>query len=172
MELYKTAVEMADRTSARRAGANSFFLTLNTALTAVVGIITSARKPAPNGSSLPSFDPFGLVVTAIAGIILAFVWWLLLRYYRRLNSAKFEVINKLELRLPAQPYTDEWALLHPGESHASEAESAQSRRITLAERIRCWPRRVNHREASLVEQVVPFVFIGLYATLAIRVLLQ
>jgi hypothetical protein len=35
LELYKTAVEMADRTSARRAGANSFFLTLNTALAAI-----------------------------------------------------------------------------------------------------------------------------------------
>jgi hypothetical protein len=73
LELYKTAVEMADRTSARRAGANSFFLTLNTALAAVVGIVSSARKPPPHGS-LPSFDPFGLVVTAIAGIVLALTW--------------------------------------------------------------------------------------------------
>jgi hypothetical protein len=50
LELYKTAVEMADRTSARRAGANSFFLTLNTALVAVVGIVSSARKPVPHGN--------------------------------------------------------------------------------------------------------------------------
>src|SRR5258708_1558294 len=63
LELYKTAVEMADRTSARRAGANSFFLTLNTALAAVVGIVSSARKPPPNGN-LPTFDAFGLILTA------------------------------------------------------------------------------------------------------------
>jgi hypothetical protein len=163
---------MADRTSARRAGANSFFLTLNTALTAVVGIISSARKPAPNGSALPSFDPFGLVVTAIAGIVLAFVWWLLLRYYRRLNGAKFDVITRLEQRLPAQPYTDEWTILHPGESAPAEAQSPPSRKRTLRDRVRRWPRRVKHREASLVEQVVPFVFMGIYATLAVRVLVQ
>lgn len=37
LELYKTAVEMADRVSARRAGANSFFVTLNTALARSLG---------------------------------------------------------------------------------------------------------------------------------------
>jgi hypothetical protein len=36
LELYKLAVEMADRVSARRATANAFFLTVNTALLAFV----------------------------------------------------------------------------------------------------------------------------------------
>ena len=36
LELYKLAVEMADRVSARRAAANAFFLTVNTALLAFV----------------------------------------------------------------------------------------------------------------------------------------
>jgi hypothetical protein len=36
LELYKLAVEMADRVSARRATANAFFLTINTALFAFV----------------------------------------------------------------------------------------------------------------------------------------
>ncbi len=35
LELYKLAVEMADRVSARRATANAFFLTVNTALLAL-----------------------------------------------------------------------------------------------------------------------------------------
>jgi hypothetical protein len=34
LELYKLAVEMADRISARRALANTFFLTVNTGLAA------------------------------------------------------------------------------------------------------------------------------------------
>jgi hypothetical protein len=89
LDLYKTAVEMADRLSARRAGANTFFLTLNTALAAVVGIVSSARKPPPHGN-VPSFDPFGLGVTAIAGIIFASVWWLLLRYYKATQYGEVE----------------------------------------------------------------------------------
>jgi hypothetical protein len=164
LELYKTAVEMADRTSARRAGANSFFLTLNTALAAVVGIVSSARKPPPHGN-LPSYDAYGLVTTAIAGVVLALVWWALLRYYRRLNSAKFDVINKLEDQLPARPYQDEWKILHPeeSESEAGVAELPWFRR---------WRVRTKHREATVVEQVVPFVFVGIYLALAARVVIE
>jgi hypothetical protein len=160
LDLYKTAVEMADRTSARRAGANSFFLALNTALAAVVGIVSSARKSSP-GEGSGYFDAFGLLVTAVAGIVLALVWWLLLRYYRRLNSAKFEVISKLEARLPAQPFTDEWAILRPARPAAGENPPT-----------RWWRREVKHREATVVEQVIPFVFVAIYVALGLRVLVQ
>jgi hypothetical protein len=37
LELYKLAVEMADRVSARRSTANAFFLTINTALLTFIG---------------------------------------------------------------------------------------------------------------------------------------
>lgn len=163
LEIYKTAVEMADRTSARRAGTNSFFLTLNTALAAVVGVVSSARRPLPHGPG-PTLDAFGLFVTAFAGVVLALVWWALLRYYRRLNRAKFDVINKLEERLPVQPYTDEWRILHP-----TEPLSGERKTTSPWKRVR---RRTHHREATVVEQVIPFVFMAIYLALGIRVLLQ
>jgi len=161
LELYKTAVEMADRTSARRQGANSFFLTLNTALAALVGIVSSAQKPPPHGN-LPTFDPYGLVLTAVAGIVLSLTWRALLRYYRRLNAAKFDVINEMEKRLPIKPYTDEWAILHPP-PQAGETPTKWTR---------WWRKKVKHREATVVEQVVPLVFVMIYLALAIRVLVQ
>lgn len=161
LELYKTAVEMADRTSARRVGANSFFLTLNTALAAVVGIVSSARKPPPHGN-LPTFDAYGVVLTAIAGIVLSLTWRALLRYYRRLNGAKFDVINEMEKRLPVKPYTDEWAILHPLPK-AGETPTKWTR---------WWRKKVKHREATVVEQVVPLVFVMMYLALAIRVIAQ
>lgn len=164
LELYKTAVEMADRVSARRAGANSFFVTLNTALAAVVGIVSAARKPPPHGN-LPSFDAFGLCVTAAAGVLLAIVWWALLRYYRRLSRAKWDVINRLETRLPASPFTDEWAELHPKEKPGRTNPAGKGRWASLR-------LRVKHREATVVEQVVPFIFVVLYLILAIRVVVQ
>lgn len=169
LELYKTAVEMADRTSARRAGANSFFLTLNTALAAVVGIVSSARKPPPHGN-LPTFDAYGLVLTAIAGIVLSLTWRALLKYYRRLNGAKFDVINKLEERLPVQPYTDEWQILHPDETIGGDAPSLPFWRIV--KRFERWRRDTKFREATVVEQVVPLVFVVIYLALAFRVLAQ
>ncbi len=164
LELYKMAVEMADRVSARRAGANSFFVTLNTALAAIVGIVSAARKPPPYGS-VPSFDAFGLCVTAAAGVVLAVVWWALLRYYRRLSGAKWDVINRLEKRLPASPFTDEWAELHPEEPPAGTPPAGKNWRGSLR-------LRVKHREATVVEQVVPFVFVVLYLILAVRVVVQ
>ncbi len=76
-------------------------------------------------------------------------WWALLRYYRRLNRAKFVVINEMEAALPAQPYTREWAELWARFS-----------------------RQNRHREASMVEQVVPFVFAAIYVVLPLRTVTQ
>ena len=168
LELYKNAVEMADRVSSRRAGANTFFLTLNTTLAAVVGIVSSARKPSPHGT-VPSFDAFGLVLTAVAGIVLAIVWRALLSYYRRLNGAKFDVINKLEEQLPVQPYAEEWAILHPDEPDEPDTKLEWWQPVKRWQR---WRRKTKHREATVIEQVVPLVFVGIYVALAVRVLVE
>ena len=93
LDLYKLAVEMADRISARRGVANTFFLTVNTGLAALLG-----------GDELRWY-------VAGAGIVLCAAWWALLKSYRDLNGAKFKVINHLEERLPVQLYSDEWQAL-------------------------------------------------------------
>lgn len=166
LDIYRLAVEMADRTSARRAGANSFFFTLHAALAAFVGVVSSARRSTPS-TDLPRFDSFGLLVTALAGIVLSLTWWALLRYYRRLNAAKFQVINEIEKALPEQPYTSEWKILHPGEAIEDDTSDQPGPWSW-----RRWLRRNYHREASVVEQVVPLVFAGIYVVLGIRVVLQ
>lgn len=94
MEQYKLAVEMADRVSARRATANSFFVSVQSALVAAFGFADDDRWP-----------------LAVAGIVIASTWWLSLRSYRMLNSAKFTVINAMEGALPASPFKDEWDIL-------------------------------------------------------------
>ena len=159
LELYKLAVEMADRTSARRAGLNTFFVSLNAALAAVIAILGSARRPPPH-RALPTFDAFGLTVAAAAGVVLSLTWWALLRYYRRLNRAKFRVINEMEERFPVRPYTAEWSFLHPDEEDADSPDEPG---------LSAWWRRRSHREASAVEQVVPFVFAAIYVLLMVRV---
>ena len=49
LELYQLAVEMADRVSARRGLANTFFLTLNTGLAALLGEAICAGTSPPPG---------------------------------------------------------------------------------------------------------------------------
>lgn len=124
VELYKLAVEMADRVSARRTTANGFFLTAESALVALLGN--------------ESFD--GQAV-ALAGILLATAWWLLLRSYRDLNRAKFTVITEMEAQLPAQIFAQEWETLK-------------------TDPIARWRQR--YAELNWLERVVPVVFACVY----------
>jgi hypothetical protein len=89
LELYKLAVEMADRISARRGTANSFFLTVNTGLAALLGS-TELRW-----------------YVAVAGVLCSLSWWALLKSYRDLNKAKFAVILAMEEQLPVRVYSGE-----------------------------------------------------------------
>jgi hypothetical protein len=141
LEIYKLTVEMADRVSARRAAANTFFLTVNTTLVAVVGL----RTVSPDSALLS-------IAVCAAGVAVAGCWWLLLRVYRRLNSAKFTVINQIEAEhLPVKPFTDEWVQLMP-----SDARTGRRARIGKG-----------LRELGGVERIVPVVFGFLYLVLLI-----
>lgn len=105
-ELYKLAVEMADRVSARRAIANNYFATLHAAVASAVGLV-----PPIFASETDEAAWVGRTIGATAGLLLAAAWWLTLRSYRYLNGAKFKVILEMEKRLPAGIYGDEWAHL-------------------------------------------------------------
>jgi hypothetical protein len=124
MDLYKLAVEMADRISARRTAANGFFLTAESALVALLGN-----------------DAFDGDAVSIAGSLLAVAWWLLLRSYRDLNRAKFDVIIGMEARLPVQIFGQEWEALK-------------------ADPVPSWRNR--YAELNWVERVVPIVFVVIF----------
>ncbi|MFD9367149.1 hypothetical protein ACFWA6_05485 [Streptomyces sp. NPDC060020] len=99
LDLYKLAVEMADRISARRGTANAFFLSVQTTFVALVSF------------GFPEFSEspwWAAAAVALAGVTLSATWWLQLRSYRDLNTAKFKGINKIEERLPVKIFADEW----------------------------------------------------------------
>lgn len=99
LEQYKLYVEMADRISSRRQIANSFFLSLNTALIALLGYneLFSTHR-------LPNV----IFVITIAGLLLCYTWYRTVRSYRDLNTEKFKIILEIENRLPISPYYAEW----------------------------------------------------------------
>ncbi|UUU23068.1 RipA family octameric membrane protein [Streptomyces sp. DSM 40750] len=107
-EQYKLCVETADRVSARRGAANTFFLSLNSAIaTAMVG----GLGPRPGRVS---------VWLLLAGLLIlvgqCVAWYLMVRSYRQLNTAKWAVIGAFENRLPAYAYSRaEWTELGEGE---------------------------------------------------------
>ena len=107
LEIYKVFVEMADKVSARRQTANSFFLSVNTALVAAIGYVGFGLGK----SESHTFNGF----VALAGMILCFLWFALILSYKNLNSAKFKVIHEIEQCLPLAPYDAEWETAARGE---------------------------------------------------------
>ncbi|MBL1101081.1 RipA family octameric membrane protein [Streptomyces coffeae] len=141
LELYKLAVEMADRVSARRGQANAFFLTVQTAFISVISI------------DLPNLrqEPLWVApVIALAGAVISMTWWLQLRSYRDLNRAKFAVINAIETQLPVQVFTDEWG-------HLTRTPAIS--------------RRVRYAELGFSERMIPWVFVLLHGLLCLGRLL-
>ncbi|MEV5595665.1 hypothetical protein [Streptomyces sp. NPDC052496] len=130
LELYKLAVEMADRVSARRGTANAFFLTVQSAFIALVGLGFPKLSTAPWWVLLAVF---------LAGVALSAAWWMQLRSYRDLNAAKFKGINKAEEHLPMKVFTDEWDELKPDPLRG---------------------RRRRYAELGTSERAIPVVFVG------------
>lgn len=106
IDIYKLYVDMADKISSRRQTANSYFLTLNTAIIAVIGYVQLGFQE--NNST--KF----LWIVSIGGITLCFFWYRLIRSYKDLNAGKFKVIQAIEQHLPISPYDAEWEALGRG----------------------------------------------------------
>jgi hypothetical protein len=136
---------MADRVSARRAVANAFFLTLTSALVALVGLVPAL--PTGGAGAPPSHDRFGPIVLSIAGLVVSLAWWVLLRSYRDINRAKFDVIEKMEARLPVALFREEWSALHSNKS------------------LRLWRRFL---ELGQAERIVPLVYGAIFTAAAVR----
>ena len=111
LDQYKIYVEMADRISARRGLANTYFLTLNTAITTAIGVFW--QRP-------PQASEWLLVAPLLALLGQCLAWFLIIRSYRQLNSGKYMVIGAMEQRLPASPYyAAEWTALGSGRNPAA-----------------------------------------------------
>jgi hypothetical protein len=133
LEQYKLYVETTNKISDRRGNAHTLLLTVNTSLVTVYGLVLGK-------------DPIDKVqgpwtwLVPIAGLIVAITWFLLIRYYRSLNSAKFEVIHQVETRLPIRLFDLEWQYLGRG---------------------RTW----RHVPLTHVEQYIPVAFGSFYIAL-------
>ncbi|MYD66425.1 MAG: hypothetical protein F4X26_10675 [Chloroflexi bacterium] len=109
LDQYRLLVESSERVVARRQTANTFFLSINSALLIFAGVL------------LREGDAFALVGGAataglgLMGFFICFVWWRMVTSFRQLNTAKFQIIHLLERYLPAAVFEAEWSAL--GEGH-------------------------------------------------------
>jgi hypothetical protein len=94
LTLYRDYVASADTISSRRATANSFFLTVNTAFLGARGYFNVTSDE-------------GALIQAFVGVLFCLVWARMISSYKTLNSAKFKVIQMMERHLPLAAYTAE-----------------------------------------------------------------
>lgn len=121
LEQYKTYVEMADRISARRSETNKFFISLLTALLAIVSLTV-------DNDAFKEYQGFVFIVVSIMGLALNVIWYVNIRSYRQLNSGKFKVIHEMESKLAFPCYQKEWKILGEGQ------ESKKYLQLTRVER--------------------------------------
>ena len=108
LEQYKIYYESAEKISSKRQTANSFFVTLNTAIIALVSYV--------HVGSSTSTKYYWIV--ALAGVAISYMWYRLIRSYKDLNSAKFKVIHEIEKKLPLSPFDAEWEVIGRGKNSA------------------------------------------------------
>lgn len=134
LDIYKLYVNMADNISARRQSANSYFLTVNTSLIALMSFVQIADTPQIKISH---------GILSLAGIILCYLWYRIIKSYKNLNSGKFQVIQAIENILPLNPYKSEWEIVGEGKDKKLYLPFTQ------------------------IEMVIPWVFIAIYAFIII-----
>lgn len=121
IELYKTFVETAERTIERRMRANQFYFSVIAALfiaytylaegkpKSVIHVLNStsgAGGTSPVNTATPILP---LIVLPLFLLVVSLSWYMLLRNFRTLSTAKYAIINEMETGLPLQPFLRERA---------------------------------------------------------------
>lgn len=104
VDIYKTLIDMADKVSQRRQNANSFYLSVNTAITGASTYLAATTSGATN-----------VLIISLAGFLVCLLWKRNIDSYKDLNSGKFHVITEIEKSLPVAAFTAEWDVLKRGE---------------------------------------------------------
>lgn len=125
---WQTCVEMANSVSQRRDAMNNIFITLNLAILAAVSLTWDIKS----------------VFILIAGIVICCIWIFFIKNYKLLNAAKFDVINKIEGKLPVAPFKDEWEILKENKKY---------------------------KDTTKLEKWLPIIFILLYVVMVIAIII-
>lgn len=96
LEQWKTCIAEANGISEKRNNANNIFITLNTALFAVITFSLNYKS----------------VLLSVIGIVICILWIYTINSYKKLNSVKYEIINEIEQKLPLAPFLCEWDRLN------------------------------------------------------------
>ncbi len=119
-KLYELYVATAEAVSERRAAANKWMLTVNSAITGLYGYLALGKYSAPEEHHV-----IWLIAIPCAGAIVCLAWAAMLASYRKLNAAKFKVIHAIEKDLSVAPFLMEQEIYQTlGRRPLSQVEKA------------------------------------------------
>lgn len=124
---WQTCVDMANSVSQRRDNMNNIFITLNLAIIAAISITWDIKS----------------LFILIVGITICILWILIIQNYKLLNTAKFNVINSIEEKLPSTLFKDEWQFLKNSKKYM---------------------------DSTTLERILPIMFIILYIVAIIAII--
>lgn len=101
LEQWKTCVEMANSNTEKRNNSNNIFITINSALFAVITF---------------SLDYKSILLSAV-GIFICVLWINSIQSYKKLSSVKYHIVNEIEKKLPLSPFAYEWEKLKNEEKY-------------------------------------------------------
>lgn len=103
LDQYKLFQKSSEDLVSRRQSVNSFYISVNSALVALIGIVMGVFD-------FPT-KLYVMVFMCITGIILDISWNNILDAYGTLNAAKMKVIKLIEEQLPVALYDAEWKIM-------------------------------------------------------------
>ena len=95
LEQWKICVEMANSNTEKRTNSNNIFITINSALFAVVTFSLDYKS----------------IMLSVVGIVVSILWLNSIESYKKLSSVKYHIVNEIEEKLPLAPFTYEWEKL-------------------------------------------------------------
>ncbi|WP_449826311.1 RipA family octameric membrane protein [Mangrovibacter yixingensis] len=100
IDIYKLCVDMADKTSERRLKTNAFIIAINTGLISLNSYLSTL------GLSQTAWNS----IICLVCIIVNLYWIFLVSTYRKINEAKYQIINKIESdnNFPFKPFNEEY----------------------------------------------------------------
>ena len=106
LEIYKLHSELADSVSKQRGTANRFCMLVLSGLAVLFSAFLRRENGVPLEWLMVGFGSFGMLLAA--------AWYIVIRSYRRLNTAKFDLLHELEEKLAYPFFKSEWELLDKG----------------------------------------------------------
>ncbi len=96
LEIYKVLVSTITANENRRQQASVVYLGMIAAIVTAVGVVRYNMQ---------------LIYPASLIFLISMVWFLTIRYFRRLAKAKFAVVSEIEKDLPVAAFEMEWKML-------------------------------------------------------------